>query len=184
MVTLVMEGSSGEEDALPGKLVMLCLQCRSVNPGCDPNCNSIRLSPSQIACPLAPRRRTLVHSNAFSFSCEYLRFTGGGRRSRSSCRRILLRLPLAHLADLRPHPHRSAQPRPACPYLRRWSQSRMDAATPRHSRRAQRPRHIFMVGKFAKAERELARRVADAGHLIGNHLEPPRPEPRAIRQRS
>ena len=26
-----------------------------------------------------------------------------------------------------------------------------------------------MVGKFAKAERELARRVADAGHLIGNH---------------
>ena len=28
---------------------------------------------------------------------------------------------------------------------------------------------FFMVGKFAKAERELARRVADAGHLIGNH---------------
>ena len=26
-----------------------------------------------------------------------------------------------------------------------------------------------MVGKFAKAERELSRRVADAGHLIGNH---------------
>jgi peptidoglycan/xylan/chitin deacetylase (PgdA/CDA1 family) len=28
---------------------------------------------------------------------------------------------------------------------------------------------FFMVGKFAKAEPELARRVADAGHLIGNH---------------
>jgi peptidoglycan-N-acetylglucosamine deacetylase len=28
---------------------------------------------------------------------------------------------------------------------------------------------FFMVGKFAKTERELARRVADAGHLIGNH---------------
>lgn len=28
---------------------------------------------------------------------------------------------------------------------------------------------FFMVGKFAKAERELARRVVDAGHLIGNH---------------
>jgi peptidoglycan-N-acetylglucosamine deacetylase len=28
---------------------------------------------------------------------------------------------------------------------------------------------FFMVGKFVKAERELARRVADAGHLIGNH---------------
>jgi peptidoglycan-N-acetylglucosamine deacetylase len=28
---------------------------------------------------------------------------------------------------------------------------------------------FFMVGKFAKSERELARRVADAGHLIGNH---------------
>lgn len=28
---------------------------------------------------------------------------------------------------------------------------------------------FFMVGKFAKAERELSRRVADAGHLIGNH---------------
>jgi peptidoglycan-N-acetylglucosamine deacetylase len=28
---------------------------------------------------------------------------------------------------------------------------------------------FFMVGKFAKAERELARRVLDAGHLIGNH---------------
>jgi peptidoglycan-N-acetylglucosamine deacetylase len=28
---------------------------------------------------------------------------------------------------------------------------------------------FFMVGKFAKAESELARRVADAGHLIGNH---------------
>jgi len=28
---------------------------------------------------------------------------------------------------------------------------------------------FFMVGKFAKAERELARRVADAGHLVGNH---------------
>jgi peptidoglycan-N-acetylglucosamine deacetylase len=28
---------------------------------------------------------------------------------------------------------------------------------------------FFMVGNFAKSERELARRVADAGHLIGNH---------------
>ncbi|MGA8086957.1 MAG: polysaccharide deacetylase family protein [Terracidiphilus sp.] len=28
---------------------------------------------------------------------------------------------------------------------------------------------FFMVGKFAKAEPELARRVAEAGHLIGNH---------------
>lgn len=28
---------------------------------------------------------------------------------------------------------------------------------------------FFMVGKFAKAEPELARRVASAGHLIGNH---------------
>ena len=28
---------------------------------------------------------------------------------------------------------------------------------------------FFMVGKFVKAERELARRVVDAGHLIGNH---------------
>jgi len=28
---------------------------------------------------------------------------------------------------------------------------------------------FFMVGKFAKAERDLARRVAEAGHLIGNH---------------
>jgi peptidoglycan-N-acetylglucosamine deacetylase len=28
---------------------------------------------------------------------------------------------------------------------------------------------FFMVGKFVKAEPELARRVADAGHLIGNH---------------
>ena len=28
---------------------------------------------------------------------------------------------------------------------------------------------FFMVGKFAKAERTLARRVADAGHLVGNH---------------
>lgn len=28
---------------------------------------------------------------------------------------------------------------------------------------------FFMVGRFAKAERELARRVAEAGHLIGNH---------------
>ena len=28
---------------------------------------------------------------------------------------------------------------------------------------------FFMLGKFAKAERELARRVAEAGHLIGNH---------------
>ncbi len=28
---------------------------------------------------------------------------------------------------------------------------------------------FFMVGKFAKAEPELARRVADGGHLIGNH---------------
>ncbi len=28
---------------------------------------------------------------------------------------------------------------------------------------------FFMVGKFAKSERGLARRVADAGHLIGNH---------------
>jgi peptidoglycan/xylan/chitin deacetylase (PgdA/CDA1 family) len=28
---------------------------------------------------------------------------------------------------------------------------------------------FFMVGKFAKAEPELARRVADAGHFIGNH---------------
>jgi peptidoglycan-N-acetylglucosamine deacetylase len=28
---------------------------------------------------------------------------------------------------------------------------------------------FFMVGKFAKTERELARRVAEAGHLIGNH---------------
>ena len=28
---------------------------------------------------------------------------------------------------------------------------------------------FFMVGKFAKAERDLARRVAQAGHLIGNH---------------
>ena len=28
---------------------------------------------------------------------------------------------------------------------------------------------FFMIGKFAKAERELARRVVDAGHLIGNH---------------
>lgn len=28
---------------------------------------------------------------------------------------------------------------------------------------------FFMLGKFVKAERELARRVSDAGHLIGNH---------------
>ena len=28
---------------------------------------------------------------------------------------------------------------------------------------------FFMVGKFAKSEPQLARRVADAGHLIGNH---------------
>jgi peptidoglycan/xylan/chitin deacetylase (PgdA/CDA1 family) len=28
---------------------------------------------------------------------------------------------------------------------------------------------FFMLGKFAKAERELACRVAEAGHLIGNH---------------
>jgi peptidoglycan-N-acetylglucosamine deacetylase len=28
---------------------------------------------------------------------------------------------------------------------------------------------FFMVGKFVKCERDLARRVADAGHLIGNH---------------
>lgn len=28
---------------------------------------------------------------------------------------------------------------------------------------------FFMVGKFAKAEPELARRVTDAGHLVGNH---------------
>ena len=28
---------------------------------------------------------------------------------------------------------------------------------------------FFMVGKFARAEPELARRVAHAGHLIGNH---------------
>lgn len=28
---------------------------------------------------------------------------------------------------------------------------------------------FFMVGKFAKTERDLARRVAEAGHLIGNH---------------
>ncbi len=28
---------------------------------------------------------------------------------------------------------------------------------------------FFMVGKFAKAESALARRVADAGHLVGNH---------------
>ena len=28
---------------------------------------------------------------------------------------------------------------------------------------------FFMLGKFAKPERDLARRVAEAGHLIGNH---------------
>ncbi|MGA7244555.1 MAG: polysaccharide deacetylase family protein [Terracidiphilus sp.] len=28
---------------------------------------------------------------------------------------------------------------------------------------------FFMVGKFAKAESALARRVADSGHLVGNH---------------
>jgi len=28
---------------------------------------------------------------------------------------------------------------------------------------------FFMVGKFATGERELARRVSDAGHLVGNH---------------
>ena len=28
---------------------------------------------------------------------------------------------------------------------------------------------FFMLGKYAKAERELARRVVDAGHLLGNH---------------
>jgi len=28
---------------------------------------------------------------------------------------------------------------------------------------------FFMLGKFARAERELTRRVADAGHLVGNH---------------
>jgi peptidoglycan-N-acetylglucosamine deacetylase len=28
---------------------------------------------------------------------------------------------------------------------------------------------FFMVGKFAKAERDLARRVAEAGHVVGNH---------------
>jgi peptidoglycan-N-acetylglucosamine deacetylase len=28
---------------------------------------------------------------------------------------------------------------------------------------------FFMIGKFAKSEPDLARRVADAGHLIGNH---------------
>ena len=28
---------------------------------------------------------------------------------------------------------------------------------------------FFMIGKFAKAERELAQRVAQAGHLVGNH---------------
>jgi peptidoglycan/xylan/chitin deacetylase (PgdA/CDA1 family) len=28
---------------------------------------------------------------------------------------------------------------------------------------------FFLVGKFAKAEPELTRRVADAGHLVGNH---------------
>lgn len=28
---------------------------------------------------------------------------------------------------------------------------------------------FFMVGKFAKVERELARRVIEAGHLVGNH---------------
>lgn len=28
---------------------------------------------------------------------------------------------------------------------------------------------FFLIGKFAKAERELARRVSEAGHLIGNH---------------
>jgi peptidoglycan-N-acetylglucosamine deacetylase len=28
---------------------------------------------------------------------------------------------------------------------------------------------FFMLGKFVKAERELARRVFEAGHLIGNH---------------
>lgn len=28
---------------------------------------------------------------------------------------------------------------------------------------------FFMLGKFAKAERELARRVVDGGHLVGNH---------------
>ena len=28
---------------------------------------------------------------------------------------------------------------------------------------------FFLIGRFAKVERELARRIADAGHLIGNH---------------
>jgi peptidoglycan-N-acetylglucosamine deacetylase len=28
---------------------------------------------------------------------------------------------------------------------------------------------FFMIGKFAKSEADLARRVSDAGHLIGNH---------------
>jgi peptidoglycan/xylan/chitin deacetylase (PgdA/CDA1 family) len=28
---------------------------------------------------------------------------------------------------------------------------------------------FFLIGRFAKVERELARRIADTGHLIGNH---------------
>ena len=44
---------------------------------------------------------------------------------------------------------------------------------------------FFMVGKFAKSEAELARRVADAGHLIGNHTwSHPTSRAPGIRQRS
>lgn len=45
-----------------------------------------------------------------------------------------------------------------------WTPRLLDLLAEHHVRAT-----FFMLGKFAVAERELARRVADAGHLIGNH---------------
>jgi peptidoglycan-N-acetylglucosamine deacetylase len=45
-----------------------------------------------------------------------------------------------------------------------WTPRLLDVLAEHHVRAT-----FFMVGKFATAERELARRVCDAGHLVGNH---------------
>ena len=50
-----------------------------------------------------------------------------------------------------------------------WRQRRDGRSHPRDARAAEAPATFFVQGRWAQAEPATARRIADDGHLIGNH---------------
>src|SRR6266568_1523191 len=131
IVTFVMELSSGEELALPGKFVMLMLspvplrvhrmrpEQKEYTPNARQSCKTLVLRFQ------GPRTHTCSR-NALFIGYRGLRGSGRNCRAGSGSRRLRVRRHVTRLAIVRANTDCTLAPKRTRPYLRRWPKPGLD----------------------------------------------------------